>query len=82
MKFKLILESEMINELSNDGKWVTFKNGQHTYIGKGGEIETGTLLLRESTNNFKTRLKRRRNRNKKLRVVKSIILLRKAQRKS
>ena len=43
MKFKLILESEMINELSNDGKWVTFKNGQHTYIGKGGEIETGTL---------------------------------------
>lgn len=43
MKFKLIVESEMINELSNDGKWVTFKNGQHTYIGKGGEIETGTL---------------------------------------
>ena len=43
MKFKLILESEMINELSSDGKWVTFKNGQHTYIGKGGEIETGTL---------------------------------------
>ena len=36
MKFKLIVESEMINELSNDGKWVTFKNGQHTYIGKGG----------------------------------------------
>lgn len=43
MKFKILVESEMINELSNDGKWVTFKNGQHTYIGKGGEIETGTL---------------------------------------
>lgn len=43
MKFRLLVESEMINELSNDGKWVTFKNGHRTYIGKGGEIETGTL---------------------------------------
>lgn len=43
MKFKLLVESEMINELSSDGKWVTFKNGQHTYIGDDGEIETGTL---------------------------------------
>lgn len=43
MKFKLLVESEMINELSNDGKWVTFKNGHRTYIGDDGEIETGTL---------------------------------------
>ena len=43
MKFKMLVESEMITELSQDGKWVTFKNGQHTYIGKNGDIETGTL---------------------------------------
>lgn len=43
MKFKMLVESEMITELSQDGKWVTFKNGQHTYIGKDGDIETGTL---------------------------------------
>lgn len=43
MEFKMLVESEMITELSQDGKWVTFKNGQHTYIGKDGDIETGTL---------------------------------------
>ena len=43
MRFKRLVESEMITELSQDGKWVTFKNGQHTYIGKNGDIETGTL---------------------------------------
>ena len=43
MKFKMLVESEMITELSQDGKWVTFKNGQRTYIGKNGDIETGTL---------------------------------------
>lgn len=40
MKFKLILESEMINELSNDGKWVTFKNGNHLGdIGSNGRVD-------------------------------------------
>lgn len=43
MKFKQLIESELITELSQDGKWVTFKNGQHTYISKNGEIETGAL---------------------------------------
>lgn len=43
MKFKRLVESEMITELSDDGKWVTFKNGQHTYVGKNGDIETGQL---------------------------------------
>jgi hypothetical protein len=43
MKFKMLVESELLTELSQDGKWVTFKNGQHTYIGKDGDIETGTL---------------------------------------
>lgn len=43
MKFKRLVESELLTELSQDGKWVTFKNGQHTYIGKNGDIETGTL---------------------------------------
>ena len=43
MKFKQLIESELITELSQDGKWVTFKNGQHTYISKDGEIETGAL---------------------------------------
>lgn len=43
MRFKRLVESEMITELSQDGKWVTFKNGQRTYIGKNGDIETGTL---------------------------------------
>lgn len=43
MEFKALVESEMIAELSQDGKWVTFKNGQHTYVGKDGDIETGPL---------------------------------------
>lgn len=43
MRFKRLVESELLTELSQDGKWVTFKNGQHTYIGKDGDIETGTL---------------------------------------
>lgn len=29
MKFKLILESDVINKLSNDEKLVTFKNSNH-----------------------------------------------------
>lgn len=43
MKFKRLVESDLITELSDDGRWVTFKNGQRTYISKDGEIETGTL---------------------------------------
>ena len=31
MKFKLILESDMIIKLFNDGKLITFKNSQYAY---------------------------------------------------
>ena len=67
MKFKLIVESEMINELSNDGKWVTFKNGHRTYIGDDGEIETGTLkgYNVKDTKAIKGKYKQLQNQSKK-----------------
>lgn len=43
MKFSRLVEAELITELSKGGRWVTFKNGCHTYVSKKGRIETGPL---------------------------------------
>lgn len=40
MKFKIILESDVINKLSNDEKLVTFKNSNHLGdIGSNGRVD-------------------------------------------
>lgn len=82
MRFKRLVESELLTELSQDGKWVTFKNGQHTYIGKDGDIETGTLkgynvnnkkAIKGKYKQLQDQATKKRNRKKRQRNVKRVL---------